>query len=776
MSLRHGSFIPRVSAHSQRDLFAWSLLVALILLSLLARPFFSGGLYTTGDLGKFQLPARAFYADQLARGESFDWMPSVYSGFYLTGDGQVGPYHPLHLVLYGFLPLRTALGWDYLCSYPLMLAGMYWFLLRLLRRKDAAMVGGLAFTFSSFSLLHFVQPSAVAAVAHIPWMLAMIDIVIVDAQRWKVALAEAALALLTGSQLLLGCPQYVWFSLLTEAGFTIYLISTRRFLARDDCETMPTCQSCIGCRRNSALRIVVAKAVGLLVGAIQLFPTLEALWQSLPATAAPDTLHPVNLIQLVAPYLPLERVFGGNTPDLGLYVGAVPLMLALSVAVRRQELGGLKRLAQATAVLAGAALLLAMGSQLRCFAAQDSLPWAVRFFFSCRYTVLFQFAVAVLAAIGFTLVERDAREKYKLRRHLPLLLGKGRPTALWRHYEILGATVLASVAVAAAGLILQAGHQVAPVSRVVVGPLLMAAAALMLIAAAQGVRGALVGLILFMAADLGYYGLSCIWDESIAQPDGLAALFVAPPGTASSAATDGQRVFAPPVATGVGVVSIGNEMILAGWSRTDGYAGLAPSKLLDYCQLPALRVASTGWVHRDTATSRVEGLAPCDANWLRVPDPLPLVRMVTHVVPSDDPARDLAKIDVCREALCENALALPPGKPGTATLTQSGAGRMIVKVCCSTPQLLVIAESYHPGWRCTIDGSPSDVYRVNGDFLGCRVEPGSSDVHLEFRPESLSRGRIISWTGLGLICLCLASGFARRESGLVEKIRRRDLV
>ena len=204
--------------------------------------------------------------------------------------------------------------------------------------------------------------------------------------------------------------------------------------------------------------------------------------------------------------------------------------------------------------------------------------------------------------------------------------------------------------------------------------------------------------------------------------------------------------------------AIGNQMTLAGWSRTDGYAALEPSKSLDYFQLPALRVASTRWVHRSPSTSVIEGLTPYDENWMQVPDPLPLVRLVTHVVPSDDPAADLAKIDIRREALCEYALALPPGKAGTAALTQHRAGQIAVKVCCASPQLLVIAESYHPGWRCTIDGSPKRVYRVNGDFLGCVVEPGNSEVRLEFHPDSLFRGRLVTLAGLGLIGLCLFTG------------------
>jgi len=504
MSFRLSTLIPRVTAHSERDLFAWSLLAALALLTLL-------------DVS--------------------------------------------------FLPFRAAIGWEYLCSYPLMLAGMYFWLRRRLQRQDAAMVGSLAFTFSSFNLLHFAHPNTVATVAHIPWLLAMIDIVMVDAKRWKVALAQAFLALLTGSQILLGCPQYVWFSLLIEAGFTLFLVMKRKYLPRDGCETMPTCRVCIGCRRNSSSCVIVAKGIGLLVGAVQLLPALDALFQStsirthewIPtgcAGAVPEgtTLHPINLIQLVAPYLPINRAFGGSAHELSLYVGAVPLMLALWVLVRHNDLGGMKRSAQATAALAAAGLVLALGSQGRSVGFQNSIPWAAWFQFSCRYTVLFQFAVAVLAGIGFVLIEREARENQKIQRHLPLFEGESRAAALWRQFEILGAAVLVSLAVALVGLILHSGHQVASVPRVLVGPLLMAAAALLVIAAAHGIRGALVGLILFMAADLGYYGLSCTQYETGANPDGLLA-----------------------------------------------------------------QVS------------------------MKVPDPLPLARLVTHVVPSHNPADDLAK-------------------------------------------------------------------------------------------------------------------------------------
>ncbi len=82
----------------------------------------------------------------------------------------------------------------------------------------------------------------------------------------------------------------------------------------------------------------------------------------------------------------------------------------------------------------------------------------------------------------------------------------------------------------------------------------------------------------------------------------------------------------------------------------------------------------------------------------------------------------------------------------------------------------MLAESYHSGWRCFIDGAPAAAYRVNGDFIGCVVEPGNAEVRWEFRPDSLRRGRLMALVGLGLIGLSLFTGAARRELSFVEKI------
>ena len=207
-------------------------------------------------------------------------------------------------------------------------------------------------------------------------------------------------------------------------------------------------------------------------------------------------------------------------------------------------------------------------------------------------------------------------------------------------------------------------------------------------------------------------------------------------------------------------------MTLDGWSRADGYAGLEPRRQLDYRFLPALRVAGVRWVQCNPSTIKIAGLKPRGGHWLEVPDPLPLVRLVTKTQTTADPASDIT--DVCPDttALTEVPLSLPPSQPGTALLAAQQPGRLDIDVECPAPQLLVVAESYHSGWRATVDSRPQELYRVNGDFMGCVVEPGKHRVTLLFRPGSLQRGWVASCLGLSMLSICFLGSLAWQKPSL----------
>ncbi len=133
---------PVESRLPRRDCFRWALFAAIGLLVALAGPMLARRVYTADDLGAFHLPLRVFYQDCLTRGERFDWSPQLYCGFYLTGEGQVGTYHPWQWLIYRFLPLSVAFDLECVVNYPLLLVGMYCLLRRWRLRQDAAALRG----------------------------------------------------------------------------------------------------------------------------------------------------------------------------------------------------------------------------------------------------------------------------------------------------------------------------------------------------------------------------------------------------------------------------------------------------------------------------------------------------------------------------------------------------------------------------------------------------------------------------------------------------------
>jgi hypothetical protein len=111
--------------------------------------------------------------------------------------------------------------------------------------------------------------------------------------------------------------------------------------------------------------------------------------------------------------------------------------------------------------------------------------------------------------------------------------------------------------------------------------------------------------------------------------------------------------------------------------------------------------------------------------------------------------------------LTEIPLRLPVGPPGKAELREDQPGCIVVRTRCDQPQLLVLAESYHPGWKARVAGEDRPVFRVNGDFLGCIAGPGEQEIVWQFQPDSLQRGRWFSLLGVGLLPLAAAGLFRK---------------
>ena len=707
---------------------AWAALAAsLAMLAFMARSLVTGQIPFTGDLLHFHYPLRDFYARQLGAGQPFDWMPGLFAGFYVVGEGQLGGYHPLHWLLYRALPLDRAFALELVLAYPLLFAGTWLWLRRRCGTAPAAF-GAMAATFCGFTLVHGVHPNMVGVLAHVPWLLWVLDGVAarhVPGNAWRPDLrGTGIIGLLIGSQLLLGHPQSVWFSGLVCAAYAAHLITADR----------P--------RRWTVGRTLAAgAALGLAVGAVQVLATWDAAAQSnRPAFDADFAtqyyLRPLHLLHLLHPYLFWGRWARWNeaadaSDEFGVYGGGVALLLAVwwIAHLRATRYGGQAgRLSLHVAAFGVVGLWLATGSHGGLYYLQTWLPLVSQFRAPVRYVLFAHWALAALATFAVADLARPAdgdatgdatRER----------------TALGAAWGVVVVAAASAWWLATSGVVPGVGE-----FRGVTwfGPLVLAAAAALLTLAARGVRMALVGLVLLAAGDQALYGLSGViaWQDFVTRPEAAGFLDT---NSFLPRAGDTRLVRG----------NFPNLYLLSGHRLLDGYVAITPSKQLDYHQPNALRVAQVEYAHGDffAGAPVPPGRDTRDRGWYRLPGALPRVRLVAGARVSSSPATAIAQLDVAQTALVTRDLRLGGGPAGTARLLTDNPGDITVEVNAPASQLLVVSESYHDGWRATIDGSPVEVERVNGDFLGAVVPAGMHVARFQFRPDHLSVGRYVSVFG-----------------------------
>lgn len=86
--------------------------------------------------------------------------------------------------------------------------------------------------------------------------------------------------------------------------------------------------------------------------------------------------------------------------------------------------------------------------------------------------------------------------------------------------------------------------------------------------------------------------------------------------------------------------------------------------------------------------------------------------------------------------------------PGRTIVEQYAPGRVRIRTEAVRPALLVVAESWYPGWRATLDGKPVDLLRANYLSQGVVVPEGTHTVELEYSSQAFRYGALLSLAGL----------------------------
>lgn len=701
-------------------------------------PVALGRVFLYADLGNFHLPLRMFWAESLANGTSALWIPNLFSGFYLHGEGQVGMYHPLHWLLYRGLPLQPAFALEGMLTYPFAGVGMFWFLRRLTLPKAAAAFGGLTFALSSFLMLRLTHLNVIAVIAHIPWLFAVFDVAALDARARTRALGWIGISLLVASQVLLGYPGAIAHSLLFLGLYALFV--------------------CARARRVAPIAwLGAAVLLGLLLGAIQLIPTFDLFESSVRENTSLEfrmrgSLHPANLLQLLLPYAFSQRVFDPRLPnpvELSFYFGAIVPIASIWLATNRRRLGALRGFVLAATGACAIALVLALGEYGGLYALLSGLPLVGQLPVPARFTLLLYIVGAAFTAIAFADLARDPKTRSQVEQE------ERTRDARWIWLAPALGVVLAAGAMLARNPEGPPGiaAQIASPAFVWTGPGLSLLCAALFFAAARGARIALVGLALFVAMDQTAYGASEWWTVEPKTLDDYIASIPRLPAPPSSRVAMLYSDYAKVGPEGDVLFHTTTPFIVHDIRLVRGYTGLIPARNLPPKSAKTMQVAAVShWQNGKVVVP--------------FPNALPRFRFVSDARTTQTPARDMqsSDVDVARTAFVDEPVDLQPGAPGEIVAAREIPGEIRLTVTTPTQQLLVVSETFHPGWLATVDGTETRMLRAYGDFMALVVPAGKHRVVLRFEPKSFSQGRVLSIAGLCVLAVALLAALRPRKN------------
>ena len=701
------------------------------------------------------------------------WNPHVAAGRPFLANAQSAVLSPFSVPGY-VLPFWWSLGVIAVLKVFVAAFGTYLLARALGMRFGGALLAGIVYAFSLYFVVWIAWPQT-NVWALLPWLFLLADRTL----RAPTVLSGAGLAVVVALQFLGGHPESNLHLLVaTVAFFAFRVVALRRRIALAEL-------------RRPLLAFTVGLAGGAALAAVALVPFLELLFRSADIGVR-ETYWELALPEryLLGFMLPdywgraAHAAVGAFAQERALYVGALPLILAVGAVVARPTL-------QRVGLAAFGALLLAIAVGVPPLPQIASAIPIVKTGNHLRVVVILMLCLALLAGFGL-----DDLAGRRVQRHRAVLLVAA---ALF----VLPVLVLAARGQLSAELVPRALEVAAGIdwpspppegddlTAIRMGSLVVwlvfAGLAVLLLAAT--LRRRLGGAALVV--------LAC----------GLTAcdLFKAGMGATPAIGTDEAT---QPSTTGIEYLQGRRPNRFVGLDRRLGPSPLIPNLALRWSLYDARSYDLPVEERYDALWRRavVDG-GPADhpTSQARVAErALPAFRLlsVTDIVqdPQDPPVRDPALpvaydrrdlrvyanpgalpragvVDVQRVVASEEAeldAVLDPGFDGRRTVVTSTrlpglrvgppgevAGsarivvyepeRVVVEAAARRPSELVLTDLHYPGWRVELDGEDAALDRVNYLLRGTSLPAGRHRVEFRYEPRAWRLGWIVSLVALAAL-------------------------
>jgi len=126
-------------------------------------------------------------------------------------------------------------------------------------------------------------------------------------------------------------------------------------------------------------------------------------------------------------------------------------------------------------------------------------------------------------------------------------------------------------------------------------------------------------------------------------------------------------------------------------------------------------------------------------------DPMPLLPPCT--APASNGAASVSDLDGSN-----SGHPSPAGQPGSLAdsveLKEDHGSRVSLSVRLGCPAMIVVSDTYFPGWRAYVDGAPARIYQVNGAMRGILAPAGVHSIAMRYRPMVVYEGAALTVLGI----------------------------
>jgi len=712
------------------------------------------------------------------------WNPWLGLGTPLVANYQSAIFYPPYWIYFVFYALGgvTLMAWSItiIVIFHLTWAGIG--TAKLLKSLDVGKlgqtIGGLAFSLSGYLVSRAGFLSVNAAVAWIPWLL-LLTKGLSTKRKGNIWLT----GLVFGFQLLAGHAQTTWYTvLLCGMWITYWAINSREEQ---------------GIVRKTVLswgRYAGAGLLGVSLSAIQIFPTIEYLQQSQRALefgfeeAMTYSFWPWRFLTLLVPDLFGTPVYGnywgyGNFWEDAVYIGLLPILLAIGLSIRSvrsylvdkkinidQRLGKSRNLVIFLTCIIGISFLFALGKNTLVFPfLYRNIPSFDLFQAPTRFTIWAEISLALLAGIGID----SLRKPIGIRLYWTRLAAAGSfavtigAVLAWQFLEGIKLTFIRSVGVAGlfglgiAIAILLVPEESQEKKRAVWNNIVIGLVALDLIVAGWGLNPG-IDLAFYTKKDEGKLTARVFMDEKTEYELKFKRFFTFDSFYPDTEWEEMHTYMIPNLNILQRVEMVNNyDPIIPGryqiWMEELNNQNLTESQqMLDLMGISTIIKQSSAGV--DILNTSAE---TGDTK----------IRLIGCAVPVDNGNDALGlvlngKLNFHQKIIIENRNFgnFPCNQvSGEFRIVEEKPRSLKLSVDLDQDSWIFWSQSWYPGWRGTIGGSPVEIYRANYLFQAIYSPAGHHEVVFKYQPISFLIGA--STTAAGILII---------TSGLILLKRKRD--